>query len=179
MLAVLANPHRIKQNHRRRRRVASRVRLPGQYADAETGLNYNFFRDYEAGTGRYIESDPIGLKAGISTYTYVQGNSFAGADKYGLAKCTGHWIQVGSVMANLDFLGAIGTLINNNICRCVWLCVTCKGPYMWSGDPHDPTLPRTTGRPVGMGGEASMSAKKNGTHEIEPSPDSCLCDPPS
>lgn len=64
MLAVLANPHRIKVAHRRRRRVASRVRLPGQYFDTETGLNYNYFRDYEPGTGRYVEFDPIGLKGG-------------------------------------------------------------------------------------------------------------------
>jgi RHS repeat-associated protein len=37
------------------------LRLPGQYFDAETGLNYNYFRDYDPATGRYMESDPIGL----------------------------------------------------------------------------------------------------------------------
>ena len=38
------------------------LRLPGQYFDAETGLNYNYFRDYDPAIGRYIQSDPIGLE---------------------------------------------------------------------------------------------------------------------
>jgi len=35
------------------------LRLPGQYADVESGLNYNLSRDYGHVTGRYITSDPI------------------------------------------------------------------------------------------------------------------------
>jgi RHS repeat-associated protein len=34
-------------------------RFPGQYLDNETGLYYNYFRDYDPSIGRYIESDPI------------------------------------------------------------------------------------------------------------------------
>lgn len=36
------------------------VRFPGLRYDNVTGLNYNYFRDYEPGTGRYVQSDPIG-----------------------------------------------------------------------------------------------------------------------
>ncbi|WP_363799097.1 RHS repeat-associated core domain-containing protein [Lysobacter firmicutimachus] len=46
------------------------LRFPGQRFDAATGLNYNYFRDYEPGLGRYVQSDPIGLKGGHGTYTY-------------------------------------------------------------------------------------------------------------
>jgi RHS repeat-associated protein len=63
------------------------MRFAGQRYDAATGLNYNYFRDYEAGTGRYVESDPIGLNGGISTYGYVGGNPMTRVDPLGLCNC--------------------------------------------------------------------------------------------
>ncbi len=56
----------------------------GQYFDAESGLNYNVNRDYEAATGRYIQSDPMGLAAGVSTYAYVGGDPLGYSDSLGL-----------------------------------------------------------------------------------------------
>jgi RHS repeat-associated protein len=50
------------------------LRMPGQYFDAETGLNYNYERDYDPATGRYLESDPLGLNAGLNTYAYADDN---------------------------------------------------------------------------------------------------------
>jgi RHS repeat-associated protein len=60
------------------------LRYPGQYFDSATGLHYNYFRDYEAGTGRYVQSDPIGLGDGHSTYGYVEVTPLMGSDPLGL-----------------------------------------------------------------------------------------------
>jgi RHS repeat-associated protein len=60
------------------------LRFPGQYADQETGLHYNYFRDYDPAIGRYVESDPIGLKAGVNTYRYAGANPVSFVDPLGL-----------------------------------------------------------------------------------------------
>ena len=60
---------------------------PGQYYDVETGLFYNIYRDcYDPATGRYCQSDPVGLYGGsFSTYTYVNSNPQSYVDPLGLA----------------------------------------------------------------------------------------------
>ena len=66
------------------------LRFPGQYYDLETGTSYNYFRDYDPQIGRYVESDPIGLKAGINTYAYTESSPVDLADPTGLLSCTYH-----------------------------------------------------------------------------------------
>lgn len=69
------------QNHR----VEVAGALEGEtVADAETGLNYNYFRDYDPTTGRYVQSDPIGLGGGLNTFAYIYGNPLRWSDPYGL-----------------------------------------------------------------------------------------------
>ena len=60
-------------------------RFPGQTYDAETGLHYNFHRDYNPQTGRYVQSDPIGLGGGMNSFAYVGGSPAAAWDILGYA----------------------------------------------------------------------------------------------
>ncbi|WP_314174313.1 putative T7SS-secreted protein [Streptomyces winkii] len=62
------------------------LRFPGQYADPETGLHYNFHRHYDPTTARYLSQDPLGLDPSPNPATYVH-NPHTWADPLGLAGC--------------------------------------------------------------------------------------------
>ena len=54
------------------------------YADKETGNFYAQRRDaYNQAIGAFPQSDPIGLKGGLNTYSYVKGNPIAYTDPLG------------------------------------------------------------------------------------------------
>ena len=59
------------------------LRFPGQRYDAATGLHYNYYRDYDPATGRYIQVDPIGLAGGINPFVYANGSPLKFIDPSG------------------------------------------------------------------------------------------------
>ncbi len=60
------------------------LRLPGQWADAATGLYYNMMRDYDPMMGRYVSPDPLGMRAGPNPYLYVGADPLKNVDPTGL-----------------------------------------------------------------------------------------------
>ncbi|MEV0265203.1 DUF6531 domain-containing protein [Streptomyces sp. NPDC050617] len=66
--------------------AACPLRYPGQYADPETGLNYNYFRHYDPETARYASPDPLGLEPADNHYTYVRA-PLSSLDPLGLSPC--------------------------------------------------------------------------------------------
>jgi RHS repeat-associated protein len=111
----------------------------GQYFDKETNLHYNYFRDYDSGIGRYVQSDPIGLRGGLNTFVYVN-DPLTQIDPEGLmgrapgrgpapstpaspapfltsGSCDGRWVRV-------NWTRDPGSALTLD-CTCYWSCYSC------------------------------------------------------
>ncbi|WP_213881947.1 RHS repeat-associated core domain-containing protein, partial [Pseudomonas sp. dw_358] len=87
------------------------LRFPGQVYDATSQLSYNYYRDYNAQTGRYVQSDPIGLEGGINTYGYVGGNPLSYIDQRGTNPILGAELGASAGSAVLPLAGtAVGAI---------------------------------------------------------------------
>lgn len=86
--------------------VTLNFRFPGQYADLESGLYHNFFRDYDPAIGRYVQADPIGQDSGANLYSYVLANPTGLIDPLGL--------QFGTMGSNQLSIGAARSQVAQN-----------------------------------------------------------------
>lgn len=103
------------------------LRFPGQYFDKETNLSYNYFRDYDPSIGRYVESDPLGVDAGLNTYLYVKGSPVSLSDPMGLAPQLDLGCYVGCMMfASVGCVAQAG-IVCGLVCKanvpCLFRCV--------------------------------------------------------
>lgn len=104
------------------------LRFPGQQYDGVAGLSYNYFRDYDPATGRYVESDPIGLRGGSNTYSYVNAKALSFADPMGLAPCYlmgtryGPWAEVPGTREKpwYELIQVLASDVTGNIASCVY-----------------------------------------------------------
>jgi len=122
--------------------VTNHLRFPGQYYDPETNTHYNYFRDYEPGTGRYGQRDPIGLAGGVNVYSYALGNALNYKDP------TGEIVPVVIYPAVLVTGVIVGAVIgsgtthpgggNNNRSTCWLYWITdCNGEIVYVGITND------------------------------------------
>ena len=87
------------------------LRFPGQEWDAATGLSQNWNRDYDPTLGRYVESDPIGLAGGMSTYSYAVDNPLGLVDPTGELSIAGILPTLVPILMQPEIAAAIITAL--------------------------------------------------------------------
>ncbi len=127
--------------------VDLRLRFPGQYLDDETGLHYNYFRDYDSLTGRHIQSDPIGLVGGINTYAYVRGNPLSYHDPLGLLTLH-YWEPEGGLKGG--WYGHVSITLDNGAYISYW-------PNRPISPPFESTRPRDSDYADDLRGEGGRA----------------------
>ena len=166
MLAAraLLSPRRSYRKRLRLRRKATgrslpyNLRFPGQYYQAETGLNQNWFRDYDPLVGKYVESDPIGLGGGVNSYAYVGDSPVWYVDRDGRFFFVP--IVTGVIGGVVGFGGNLGAQLLRNGGN--WSCVNWKNAFIAGGTGAvagalAPFVATTTAGAIGLGAISNLA----------------------
>ena len=92
---------------------------------AEKGSNYNYFRDYDPGIGRYVESDPLGLTPGPNTYAYVGSTPLVYIDSTGQVRAAIGEIDKGINTVVCNGRGGVEVLLDDPMNSDVPCIVDC------------------------------------------------------
>jgi RHS repeat-associated protein len=137
------------------------LRFPGQYFDAESGLHYNGFRHYDPGSGRYTQSDPIGVEGGVGTYGYAGNRPLVSSDPLGLEENDG--LGQRPPLPGARPYGGIDH-VNQNIYNAICPPLLCGGVRAKSPNVQPAQCPPTAARAGARGGESAAAAAGRQAH---------------
>ncbi|WP_437802127.1 RHS repeat-associated core domain-containing protein [Sorangium sp. So ce693] len=138
------------------------LRLPGQYADEETGLHYNGHRYYDPETGEYLSPEPIGLEGSLKAYAYADSWLPEAIDLDGLKKdpvlCTIRK-KDGTTVTGASQDRGPGDLHK---------AVLAALPPTPARDPDDPTAPWNCAEPAALSAHIKDWEERNRPKKCEP-----------
>jgi len=140
------------------------LRYPGQYADQESGLHYNYFRSFDPRTGRYNQFDPIGLAGGWNGFAYAGGSPLNYTDPTGLVVPA----PIVACLANPICAAAMGAAAAATAKACVDTYNGVKNLLVNQNRTPAPFLPGDPYSPESVDGRRSELRDQLGTGNLDP-----------
>ncbi|AUX19913.1 uncharacterized protein SOCEGT47_003670 [Sorangium cellulosum] len=138
------------------------LRFPGQYADEETGLYYNWHRYYDPEAGAYLNPEPIGIEGGLKPYAYADSWLPETIDVDGLKKD-----PVICMIRRKDGTTVTGTS-QDRAPGDLHKAVLAALPPAPARDPDDPTAPWNCAEPAALSAHIKDWEERNKPKKCEP-----------
>lgn len=99
----------------------------------------NYFRYYDPGLDRYVQSDPTGLDGGINTFGYAKSNPLKYIDPFGLVWVTIGYDYHGMKNWGLTFANRTRSMADQSVMS-IHDCIACSRDVIqeWQEHPNDP-----------------------------------------